>query len=121
MLKSEFEKLEIGDRVWLGGQAKEANQFGTIISKGHFGVRIRFDNDEERNSSYKFLSLTAPVETIGITAKNLEDILYHLDGYMFLIQYGKEYAKMVELVKQLPLQGKDLSKFYLINRIVNQK
>lgn len=121
MLKGEFEKLELGDRVWLGGQAKEAKQFGTIISKGHFGVRIRFENDEERNSSYKFLSLTALVETIEITAKNLEDILYHLDGYMGMIQYGREYVKMAELVKELPLQGKDLSKFYWVNRIVNQK
>ena len=56
---------------------------------------------------------------IPITEKNLKEILYHLNSFMRLMGYGKEYNKIIDLIRELPLSEMDLTEYPQINMIIN--
>ncbi len=60
-------------------------------------------------------------EAVVITKQQMHDILYHLDGFLRVMGFGREFTKIVSLVESLPLNGVDISEFYQIKRIVNNK
>jgi hypothetical protein len=67
------------------------------------------------------VSLTPPVDkqpVVEISIDNLNDILYHLENYINLMDFGSDFDSLMILLKKLPLKGMDLSKFPRINRIV---
>ena len=51
---------------------------------------------------------------VQISEEEFKKILYHLDQILGLYSYGREYQKIVELIKKLPLEKIDLSDFYHI-------
>jgi hypothetical protein len=124
MIRSEFNELKVGDIVWISGRAKERGESATITSLiNEWGyIDIRFVDGHERTISYTSLTINPPTykePVIEVHIDEFNDILYHLEDFMGCMGYGGEYNKIVNLVKKLPLKGKDLSAFPRINRIVN--
>jgi hypothetical protein len=117
-------KMKVGDTVWIGGRSAEKGQSGIVTVMRNYGARVKFDDGHERPISYRVMSMRAPVvlePMVAISVTNLNDILYHLESAMSMMRFGREYNKIVKLLGELPLKGRDLSEFYYIDRLVNPK
>jgi hypothetical protein len=53
---------------------------------------------------------------IEITEDQFDKILYHLDGFMRLMGYGREYQKIYDLVKTLPISEEMKEKYYEVHK-----
>ena len=57
--------------------------------------------------------------TYSLTQYQMEKIAYFINDWLQLMGYGREYAKLLGLVRELRLTGFDFSKYYYINRVIN--